>query len=102
MNTLKGLGFMTTTHEFDVFCDAQDFAELDYHEQLLVLHEFEEQRIAAIKREGAVEALAVLQARIQQQREFSYQQCWFDSTQGLATALVLLGNYQSELRGGVA
>ena len=91
---------MTTTHEFDIFCESQDFAEPDYHSQIALMHEFEEQRIAAIKREGATEALAVLQARIQQQREFSYQQCWFDSTQGLATALVLLGNYQSELKGG--
>ena len=34
--------YFMSTHEFDAYCETQDFTEPDYHEQLLALHEFEE------------------------------------------------------------
>ena len=51
---------MTTTHEFDAHCDTLDFAEPDYHEQIAVMHEFECTRDAALKQQGAIEALQSL------------------------------------------
>jgi len=55
---------MSTTHEFDAYCDTQDLAEPDYDEQLLVMQEFEEDRNAKLKRQGAIEALRSVQTKI--------------------------------------
>ena len=53
-----------STHEFDAYCENQDFAEPDYHEQLLALHEFEENREDALKEQGAIDALEGLRTRL--------------------------------------
>ena len=46
-----------TTHEFDAYCDSQPFEEPPYHEQLIAMQEMEEMHEAALKQQGAVEAL---------------------------------------------
>jgi len=48
---------MTTTHEFDAYCDSLPFEEPPYHEQLLAMQEMEEMHEASLKREGAIEVL---------------------------------------------
>jgi len=48
---------MTTTHEFDAYCDTQDFAEPDYHEQCLVMQDFAEYAENEHRRLGAIDAL---------------------------------------------
>ena len=55
-----------TSHEFDLYCDtlpAEHF-EPDYHEQLLVMQEFEMTRETALKRLGAKEALEAVYSKI--------------------------------------
>ena len=49
-----------TTHEFDAHCDRLPHPDPPYHEQLLVMQEFEESRHAALKQQGAIEALQSL------------------------------------------
>jgi hypothetical protein len=49
-----------TTHEFDVYCDTLQHQEPPYHEQLLVMQEFERARDAALKQQGAKKALTEL------------------------------------------
>jgi len=49
-----------TTHEFDAYCDTQDIIEPDYHEQLLMMQEFEESRNNTLKQQGAIDALQSL------------------------------------------
>ena len=51
-----------TTHEFDAYLDMQPIEHFDpsYHEQLLVMQEFEETREASLKQQGAKEALGEL------------------------------------------
>ena len=53
---------MTTSHEFDAHCDTlpDEHFEPDYHEQLVVMEEFEESRETALKQQGAKEALGEL------------------------------------------
>ena len=46
-----------TTHEFDVHFDTLPHQEPPYHEQIAVMHEFEETRESDLKRQGAIEAL---------------------------------------------
>ena len=55
-----------TTHEFDVYLDMQpdEFFEPPYHEQLLVMQEFEMTREIALKRLGAKEALEAVYSKI--------------------------------------
>ena len=48
---------MTTTHEWDAYCDSQPFEEPPYHEQLIAMQEMEEMHEATLKRQGAIEAL---------------------------------------------
>jgi len=48
---------MTTTHEWDAYCDSLPLEEPPYHEQLLAMQEMEEAHEATLKRQGAVEAL---------------------------------------------
>jgi hypothetical protein len=49
-----------TTHEFDAYCDTQDIIEPDYHEQIIVLQEFEMTREDNLRRLGAIDALQSL------------------------------------------
>ena len=53
---------MTTSHEFDAYCDTQpdEHFEPDYHEQLVVMQEFEVTRETALRKQGAKEALCEL------------------------------------------
>jgi len=53
-----------TTHEFDAYLDMQhgEHFEPPYHEQIVILQEFEETREAALKRLGAREALNELKS----------------------------------------
>jgi hypothetical protein len=60
---MKGDRFMMT-HEFDAWLDTQDIAEPDYHEQIALMHEYEVERIAALKQQGAKEALLALRKHI--------------------------------------
>jgi len=53
-----------TTHEFDAYCDSQEFAEPDYHEPLLMMHEVEKKREDTLKGEGALDALQRLRNRL--------------------------------------
>ena len=55
-----------TSHEFDAYLDMQpaEHFEPDYHEQLLVMEEFEMSREIALKRLGAKEALEAVYSRI--------------------------------------
>jgi hypothetical protein len=48
-----------TTHEFDTYLDVQSAEHFDppYHEQLLMMQEFEESRNNALKNQGAIDAL---------------------------------------------
>jgi len=55
---------MTSKHEYDSHCDTVALEEPDYHEQLLVLHEFEENREDALKEQGAIDALEGLRTRL--------------------------------------
>ena len=48
---------MTSKHEYDSHCDTVALEEPDYHEQLLMVQEFEEYREAALKQQGAIDAL---------------------------------------------
>ena len=55
-----------TTHELDTYLDtlpAEHF-EPPYHEQLLVMQEFEVARETALKRQGAIEALEAVYSKI--------------------------------------
>jgi hypothetical protein len=55
-----------TTHEFDAYCDtlpAEHF-EPPYHEQLLVMQEFEMTRETVLKKQGAREALEAVYSKI--------------------------------------
>ena len=45
------------SHEFDAYCGTLPHQDPPYHEQLLVMQEFEESRNAALKQQGAIEAL---------------------------------------------
>jgi hypothetical protein len=49
-----------TTHEFDAYCDTLPHHEPPYHEQLLVMQEFEWTRDVALKQQGTKEALTEL------------------------------------------
>ena len=53
---------MTTTHEFDAYLDTlpDEHFEPPYHEQLVVMQEFQETREATLKQQGAKEALGEL------------------------------------------
>ena len=55
-----------TTHELDAHLDTQhaEYFEPPYHEQLLVMQEFEVARETALKRQGAIEALDTLKNSI--------------------------------------
>ena len=55
-----------TSHEFDAYLDTlpDEHFEPPYHEQLLVLQEFEETREASLKQQGAIEALDALKDSI--------------------------------------
>ena len=53
-----------STHEFDAYLDMQDIIEPDYHEQVAVMHEFEENREDALKEQGAIDALEGLRTRL--------------------------------------
>jgi hypothetical protein len=46
-----------TTHDFDAYCDTLPLEEPPYHEQMLFLQEVEEAHEAALKQQGAIEAL---------------------------------------------
>ena len=46
-----------TTHDFDAYCDTLPDQEPPYHEQLAVMQEIEKAHEAALKRQGAIEAL---------------------------------------------
>ena len=72
-----------TTHEFDAYCDTQDFAEPDYHEQLAVMHEFEESRAEALKSEGAIGTLKDLHSYLLRNRPVNETD---DVTRGLRWA----------------
>ena len=54
------------TREFDAYLDTlpDEHFEPPYHEQLLVLQEFEETREASLKQQGAIEALDALKDSI--------------------------------------
>ena len=51
-----------SSHEFDAYQDMQPLEQFDppYHEQLTVMHEFECTREAALKQQGAIDALRSL------------------------------------------
>ena len=55
---------MTSKHEFDAYCDSQDFAEPDYHEQVAVIHEIELDREESFRQQGAIDALKQLRNRL--------------------------------------
>ena len=48
---------MTSTHEFDAYLDTQPLEEPPYHEQLLIMQQFEEAHKSELKRQGAIDAL---------------------------------------------
>ena len=41
-----------TSHEFDLYCNAVALEEPPYHEQLLIMQQFEETREATLKQQG--------------------------------------------------
>ena len=55
-----------TTHELDAYLDMQpdEHFEPDYHEQLVVMEEFDVVRETALKRQGAIEASEVVYSNI--------------------------------------
>ena len=55
---------MTTKHEHCEWLDTQEFAEPDYHEQIAVMQQFEEQRDHIAKCSGALDALVALRTRL--------------------------------------
>jgi len=88
---------MTTTHEYDAYCDAVTIDDR-YHEELPLMEqqiqderEMKEAYDAALLRRGAKEALEDLKEKIQDHRDFGYKNN-FNSTLGLTTALTLLDN----------
>jgi len=52
-----------TSHEFDAYCDSQEFAE-PYHEQIAVMHEVELDREESVRQQGAIDALKQLRNRL--------------------------------------
>ena len=40
------------SHEFDIYCNAVALEEPPYHEQLLIMQQFEETREATLKQQG--------------------------------------------------
>ena len=48
---------MTSKHEFDTWLDMQDIEDPPYHEQLLLMQQFEETREKELKQQGAIDAL---------------------------------------------
>ena len=46
-----------TSHEFDLYCNTVALEEPPYHEQLLMMQQFEETYNAALKQQGAIDAL---------------------------------------------
>ena len=65
-----------STHEFDAHCETQDFAEPNYHEQLLALQEYEEAKQwipAIVALEGLKERLVFFEnAYSKENQEFVY------------------------------
>jgi len=55
---------MTTTHEFDAYCNTVALEDPPYHEQLLMMQELEECRESALKEHGAIDALEGLRNRL--------------------------------------
>jgi hypothetical protein len=92
---------MTTTHQFDAYCDAvgQD-CEPDHHEQLSVMQEMEAVHENALKQQGAVDALQNLSITLSKLilRDSVEGEYLF----GLHTALEVVKNRLDIARGGVA
>ena len=91
---------MTSKHEYDSHCDTVALEELDYHEQLLVLHEFETAHEAKLKRLGAIDALENLTVILS-------ALCLRDDVRGdyfvgLHTALEVAKSKLDMMKGGVA
>jgi hypothetical protein len=89
-----------TSHEFDAYCDSQDFAEPDYHEQVAVMHEFELDREATLKQLGAIDALENLTITLS-------ALCLRDDVKGdyyfgMHTALELVRGNLDIAKGGIA
>ena len=55
---------MTSTHEFDAYCDTQELQEPPYHEQIAILQELEEMRDDIAKCSGALDALVRLRSHL--------------------------------------
>jgi DNA modification methylase len=55
---------MTTTHEFDAYCDTQNIEDPPYHEQIALMHEYDEQCDKIAKCNGALDALVALRSRL--------------------------------------
>ena len=88
-----------TTHEFDAYCDSQEFAEPDYHEQIAVMHEVEMAHEATLKQQGAIEALQRLTVTLSALclREDAKGDYFF----GLHTALEVVERNLGVVKGGV-
>ena len=78
---------MTTTHEFDAHCDTQHFAEPDYHELIVLMHEFEESREEALQRQGAIATLKDLRSYLLRYRPVHETN---DVTRGLRWAITAI------------
>jgi len=55
-----------TSHEFDLYCNTVALEEPPYHEQLLMMQQFEETHNAALKQQGAIDALGNLSLTLSQ------------------------------------
>jgi len=91
---------MTTKHEFDAYCDTIEIAEPDYHEQMTLMDEFERARDAALKQQGAIDALQHLTITLSALclREDVEGDYFF----GLHDALEVAKSKLDVMRGGVA
>ena len=91
---------MTSKHEYDSYCDTVALEEPDYHEQLLVVQEFELTHEAKLKQQGAIDALQNLTVTLS-------ALCLRDDVRGdyfigLHTALEVAKSNLDLMRGGVA
>ena len=91
---------MTSKHDFNAFLDTQDLRDPPYHEQLLAIHEFELDREATLKQQGAIDALQSLTVTLS-------TLCLRDDVKGdyyfgMHTALELVRGNLDIAKGGIA
>jgi hypothetical protein len=89
-----------TTHEFDAYFDMQPLEDPPYHEQVLMMEEFERTREATLKQQGAIDALQSLSITLSKLclREDVEGGYFF----GLHDALQVVKGNLDVMRGGVA